>query len=257
MKVRPPRTGELVAREIRQRILTGELVHGDEIPPEAGLLAEFGVSRPTVRDALLILEAEGLIEVRRGRFGGATVLGPTADRAAYHLGLVLQRERATMEDIAGARAVLEPVCASLCASRPKHKRIARELAKLNAKCEAAVDGGEDPPDFSYAALAFHRGILDRCGNTTLRLLIATLESVWVGQEQRLLNRIHEVAGYPPRAEKLSIIERQSAVVSDIAAGDAEGAERSMREHARRSMAYWATNAVALERSEQPAANRLR
>jgi GntR family transcriptional regulator, transcriptional repressor for pyruvate dehydrogenase complex len=234
----PPRTGELIAQRIRHRILTGELEQGDEIPTEADLQAEFGVSRPTLRDAMRILETEGLIRVRRGRFGGATVLQPTADRAAYHFGLVLQREGATMEDVARARSVLEPVCAGLCASGPDHEQLAAELEVLVDRCADVVDAGEQPGEFPPACLRVHTAILDACGNTTLRLLMEALESIWTGTEQRLLKTIREVYGYPPRDERLRIVSSLRAVVTDIAAGDAAAAERSMRAMTRISLAYW-------------------
>jgi DNA-binding FadR family transcriptional regulator len=233
-----PRTGELVAEEIRQRILSGELGQGDEIPPEADLLARFGVSRPTLRDGLRILETEGLIRIRRGRFGGAIVLQPTAERAAYQLSLVLRHQGTTMEDLARARSVIEPVCAGLCAARPDHEDVARDLGVLAERCARLVDGADDPDRFPAAAIRFHTAVLDACGIETLRLLIETLQSMWAETERLLLDTIHEIMGYPTRVERLRIVKAFRLVVTHIAAGDAAGAELVMREHARRSLANW-------------------
>ena len=230
------RTGELVARTIREQILSGELSQGDSLASEAELTVRFGVSRTTLREALRILETEGLIKVRRGRAGGATVLQPTADRAAYHFGLVLQRRRATMEDIARARGVLEPVCAGLCAAREDHVRVAAELAELVEDCARLVDS-DDPDAFPAAGLRVHNAILDSCGNETLRLLSQALGCVWVHTERRLLATIHTVAGYPSRDERLRIAHDLGLVAALIAAGDRLGAEHAMREHARRVLAW--------------------
>src|ERR1700761_8254643 len=87
-RVRPLRAAELVANDIRTRILIGEFIDG--LPKESILLDDYEVSRPTAREALRILETEGLIETRRGRQGGAVVRRPTPASAAYHLGLTLQ-----------------------------------------------------------------------------------------------------------------------------------------------------------------------
>src|SRR5438309_4148057 len=96
-QIRPQRAAELVAADIRGRILSGELDEG--LPTEMVLLEEFSVSRPTLREALRILETEGLVRTRRGKQGGAVVSRPTVDTAAYHLGLVLQSGSVDLRDI--------------------------------------------------------------------------------------------------------------------------------------------------------------
>jgi GntR family transcriptional regulator, transcriptional repressor for pyruvate dehydrogenase complex len=241
------RAGERVAQEIRERILSGELQQGDELPSETQLVSRFGVSRPTLRDALRILETEGLIRVRRGRSGGATVLQPTADRVAYYFGMVLQRQRTTIEDIARARNVLEPVCAGLCASRLDHQRVAKELAALVETCAGLVDS-KDPDAFPAAGLRVHNAILDACGSTTLRLLLATLESVWADTERRLLEAIHAIAGHPTREERVKIVDEFRTVVESIAAGDRAAAEAAMDAHARRMLARWSEHRDASRQS---------
>ena len=97
---------ELVASQLRRRIIGGDLGDGDELPREAELLDEFGVSRPSLREALRILETEGLIRIRRGKVGGAIVQRPTAESTAYHVGLTLQSRGATQVKQAFIDAVL-------------------------------------------------------------------------------------------------------------------------------------------------------
>jgi DNA-binding FadR family transcriptional regulator len=84
-----PRVAELVADALRQRILGGDLTDGQLLPNQENLLTEFSVSKPSLREALRILEAEGLITVRRGNVGGAVIHQPQARHAAYTLALVL------------------------------------------------------------------------------------------------------------------------------------------------------------------------
>jgi DNA-binding FadR family transcriptional regulator len=77
-EVRVPKTAELVATEIRNAILAGSLRPGDRLPPENALMSTFGVSRPSLREALRLLEAEELLDIRRGAQGGAVVRRPSA-----------------------------------------------------------------------------------------------------------------------------------------------------------------------------------
>ena len=69
--IRVPKTAELVADRLRRQIIRGELREGDSLPPEADLMAAYGISRPTLREAFRVLESEGLIDVHRGSRGGA------------------------------------------------------------------------------------------------------------------------------------------------------------------------------------------
>ena len=70
-RLRVPKMAELVAGDLRRRILRGELVENDALPSESALMQRFGVSRPTLREAFRVLESESLISVRRGAHGGA------------------------------------------------------------------------------------------------------------------------------------------------------------------------------------------
>src|ERR1700737_3860241 len=88
--VRVPKAGEMVAAQLRRQIVLGQLKEGDQLPSESVLMEQFGVSRPTLREAFRILEAEGAITVRRGVRGGARVQVPDTNGAAPHIGLPLQ-----------------------------------------------------------------------------------------------------------------------------------------------------------------------
>jgi DNA-binding FadR family transcriptional regulator len=73
-RLRLPKAGELVARHLRNRIIRGELPEGTMLPSEHDLIRQFGVSRPTLREAIRVLESEQLLEITRGLHGGARVL---------------------------------------------------------------------------------------------------------------------------------------------------------------------------------------
>src|SRR5207248_3210260 len=126
--LRVPKTAELVAARLRRRIVEGELLEGDALPPEAALREMFGVSRPTLREAYRVLESEGLIEVHRGARGGARVRVPNDEAAARYAGLVLQHRGTTVADVCAVRSIIEPVCASMLAARHD----AADIARLHA-----------------------------------------------------------------------------------------------------------------------------
>ncbi len=115
--VRAPKTAELIATLYRRQIVRGELHPGDTLPSEQQLMGQFGVSRPTLREAFRILEAEDLISVKRGSRGGARVTQPSLSVAARYVGLLLQVQGTTIADVYEARMVLEPACARLLARR--------------------------------------------------------------------------------------------------------------------------------------------
>src|SRR4051794_33161180 len=98
-RIRQPRGGEIVAARVRDEILSGRIKEGDVLPSQDGLLAEFGVSPPALREAIHILETDGLISVRRGNVGGAIVHPPSAERTAHMISMVLQTRAATPADV--------------------------------------------------------------------------------------------------------------------------------------------------------------
>jgi GntR family transcriptional repressor for pyruvate dehydrogenase complex len=178
--VRAPKTAELIAAQLRRQIVRGQLSEGDMLPPELTLMTQFGVSRPTLREAFRILETESLIIVRRGARGGAQVTAPTLSVAARYVGLLLQMQGSTIVDVYEARMVVEPVCARLLAER----RTEEDLADLRACIDELRElvGTADPrtPEAGHwARLAsrFHELILQRSGNRTLAVQGGVLQDI--------------------------------------------------------------------------------
>jgi DNA-binding FadR family transcriptional regulator len=161
--VRAPKTAELVASQLRRQIVRGDLKEGDALPPESALMAQFGVSRPTLREAFRVLESEALISVRRGARGGARVHTPDGDVAARYAGLVLQFRGTTLADIYAARRAIE--LAALDSMRPRVGKAAlRPLRENLALMDESLD---DPGRTIMLQEEFHRIIVDIAGNQTL------------------------------------------------------------------------------------------
>ena len=172
-QVRVPKAAELVAGLLRRRIVRSELGPGDSLPSESELMEVFGVSRPTLREALRVLETESLIEIRRGVHGGARVTSPDPQVAARYAGLILEYRNATVGDVYQASAMIEPPCARELARRHTAGDVRRLRAALNA--EKAAMG--DPLRLLAAQDDFHRLVVDLLGNETMTLLVGIVRSI--------------------------------------------------------------------------------
>ena len=226
-QLRPRHVAELVADELRRRILDGELDDGSLLPKQEDLIAEFGVSRPSVREALRILEAEGLVSVRRGKLGGAVVHRPAAANAAYTLGLVLRAQNVAVGDVSAALRHIEPVCAALCALRDD--RATAVVPPLRAVHEAARACIDSVHEFVVVSRQFHEVLVERCGNATLKLVVGTLESVWSAHAREWAQQ-NVPLGFPDRDYRQHGFDDHSLLLDLIERGDAEGAAREARKH---------------------------
>jgi GntR family transcriptional repressor for pyruvate dehydrogenase complex len=225
---RQPRLADLVAGELRERILSRELSDGAVIPKQEDLLEEFGVSAPPIREALRILETEGLVRVRRGNTGGATVQAPRAEKVAYMIGLVLQVRGVSVEDVAAAMGRLEPVCAGLAAARAD--RVDSVVAMLRRRLESSRAALDDPDEYVRQARRFHEELVAECGNETMILLVGALESLWSAHVETLAREPAQLGEFSDRATRAASLAEHVALVEAIAAGDSEAAEELARVH---------------------------
>ncbi|BBY43486.1 FadR/GntR family transcriptional regulator [Mycolicibacterium celeriflavum] len=179
-RIRQPRVAEIVAARLRDDILSGRLKEGDVLPSQDGLLAEFGVSPPALREAIHILEMDGLISVRRGNMGGAVVHQPSADRTAHMISMVLQSRSATPADVSGALMHLEPICAGMCAARDD--RMTEVVPYLEAEIGRQIEQFDSLSQYVPNARRFHEALVSRCGNEAMIVLIGSLELIWSAHE---------------------------------------------------------------------------
>jgi GntR family transcriptional repressor for pyruvate dehydrogenase complex len=173
-RIRAPKTADLVAAQLRRLIVRGDLAEGAMLPSEAELLSQFGVSRPSLREALRVLESEGLILVRRGAQGGAHVHAPSREVAARYAGLVLQHIGTTLADVCAAQTALDAPAAALLARR----RTAKDIARLEAVlAEGDPDAGASLPELVNAHWRFHPLIPELCGNQAIATLSGMLTNI--------------------------------------------------------------------------------
>ncbi len=212
--VEPRRLYRQIADQISVLISEGEYTPGARLPPERDLARQLGVSRPSVREALIALEVEGLLDVRVG--SGIYVTKPASRR----------RNRALLGDsgpfeVIRARRLIEGECSALAAKSANPAQLAaiREAHGELVK-ESKLD--HNPLD---ADRRFHVRIAEASGNSALVLVLQTLWDQRMGSLYRGLERKYE---YPKMAAET--VREHAAIVRAIVKHDARAARSAMREH---------------------------
>ena len=180
-----PKAAEIVAAELRRQIVTGRLKPGDKLHPENILTAEFEISRPTLREALRLLENESLITISRGKHGGARVSSVDLSAAARQVGVFLQLEGATLQDVWLARTVIEPPAAALLAAR----RDPVAFAALEANIEEAREAAQhDLIRYADLSAEFSLLITRHCGSKTIHLMASLIYDIIRRQHEHVTER---------------------------------------------------------------------
>lgn len=226
--VRSPKTAELVAATLRRMIVLRQLEEGDYLPQEAELMQHFRVSRPTLREAVRVLESEGLVEVRRGSRTGARIRVPGPETVARPAALLLELSGATLSDVMAARISIEPLAAGLLA----------DSGTIAAKSELHDIVESVPEEWHSGRLGsvsghLHRRLVELSGNATLSLIagmlheIATRHTVAVLQDERY-------AMTPTEFDRL--LRSYRRLTQLVAASDGAEAEKHWRRHMENSAA---------------------
>lgn len=217
--LRVPKMAEVVAESVRRDIVTGVLHEGELLPPAAVLMERYGVSRPTIREALRILESETLIDVRRGA-SGARVTLPSETAAARAVGTLLQLRRTTLADVSQARLAFEPWLAGLLA----RSRTDEDVARLRESLDASRTALSEPVAFAERQADFHELVVTLAGNQTLILIARLLDEV----VRRQAVSVNKDAAHAPLRET-ALQEHEQFVELIQARRDAE-AEALWRTH---------------------------
>lgn len=213
-----------IADELRALIVSGELADGDSLGREPELVERFGVSRPSLREALRILETEGLIRVLRGLHGGVVVQAPDHRMTARTAALVLQARNVSLADVFEARSMLEPVAAKTIAASRTRKSAAGELRKLIEEERGAID---DPPAFGEANARFHERLVALAGNQTLTILAEMLNEI-VARAVTAVSQAEDQVG--SLATRRRGIRSQERLAELIESGDTVAVEEHWRSH---------------------------
>jgi len=213
-----PKASDVLAEHLRESILRGELPEGSPLPTERELGERSGLSRASVREALRILESEGLIQTRPGRNGGASVKQPTAESIARSVELYVRGHRVRLQSLLETREAIEPAIARLAALNRNDDDLAR-LSAAQARLEANT---RDRSAYLAANVEWH-----------LAVALASHNEPLIGFMTAISDVIHSATELDPldtdevRGLTIAAHERIHAA---IAAQDGDAAERRMARH---------------------------
>jgi GntR family transcriptional repressor for pyruvate dehydrogenase complex len=213
-----------IADELRRLIASGKLSDGDSLGHEPDLVKRFGVSRPSLREALRILEAEGLISVVRGMLGGVVVHAPSSRMTARTAALVLHTRSVSLADVHEARSLLEPTAVRVIAAQRSRRSAAAELRKLIEEQARVI---ADPDAFGPANARFHERLVALAGNQTLSIVAEMLDEI-VARAVTAISKTG-TAGRAAATRRRGI-RSQERLVALIEAGKSTEAEAHWRAH---------------------------
>jgi DNA-binding FadR family transcriptional regulator len=216
------KVSERLAERLRGEIANGRYRPGEMLPPEAALMRVYGVGRPSVREAMRILESDGLVKVVRGATGGAVVLELDVVGLALRAGLYLQLRGADLADLRAARGLIDPGAVALAAERadPEDVEVLRGCVERVRRCRRGSEFGEIAADFVEALLA-------ASGNQTMCLFGLVIDRLLRQEFHRFTD---DATGWVDGVQAEWFAGEWEAVVGKIAAGDGQGAVAAWMAH---------------------------
>jgi GntR family transcriptional regulator, transcriptional repressor for pyruvate dehydrogenase complex len=223
-RINPGRISAIIVEQIRVAMREGRLQPGDQLPAERDLCEQFGVSRVTVREALRVLEANGLVEIRVGAKGGTFVRAPSKERVGEGIVDYLTMSSVTSGDVTELRMVLELGIIPLVCERATADDI-EELLKLCHQAQQAL--ASDSYDVGMS-VEFHTRVAQCAHNGAIELLLPSLQGP-------LLMSLHEARQAAPEMGRRGTQEHL-AFVEAVRKRDAATATEIMRAHLQRTAA---------------------
>lgn len=219
----PPRPGvrargrkrsEQVAHQIVTDIVRDGKGRGAKLPLEVEMLEHYGVSRSSLREALRLLEVQGLITIRPGPGSGTEVGAPEPGNMAGTLALYLMMARASLRQLFDAWRMVEPILAQLAAANSDRGRVQALMA------EFATDAAQDDRALA-SGLAFHDAVAELAENPVLALILGAVG--FLVTEQVRIN-------VPSFELSTATVYAHAAIADAILAGDGATAAKEMRLH---------------------------
>ncbi len=233
--VRIPKASEIIARKIKHDIVTKVLAEGQLLPPEVKLMEEFGVSRPTIREAYRILEADRLVSVTRGAKGGAVVHRPDPQLITEHILLVLGWEQAKVSDFYDARATIEPGMARAVAMNGS-KEAPAVLQNILDRARLLIKNTEN---FAAELTEFHTALVDLAGNHLLKHVAAAMHEVILRHKSLVLTQLRRDQNESEFFAGAEVgLRSQKKLITLIEQGKADEAEAHWRRHILRANKVW-------------------
>jgi DNA-binding FadR family transcriptional regulator len=226
-KVPQARASGQIIQQMQEAILNGQLAVGDRLPSERELQGKLAISRSSLREGLRVLEQKGLVEIRKGRNGGIFVKQITAGPMTESLGLFVQSQRISMEDISEFRQDLEGMVARRAAAKAGSANL-DHLQGLLRRAEALADSGAGQWEaVMQVDKEIHLALAGIGGNALHHFFLETVHDN--------LHHYHIKAYLPRDADMIrSTVEELKGIVQAVAQGDGERAESLARMHVQRA-----------------------
>jgi GntR family transcriptional repressor for pyruvate dehydrogenase complex len=190
---KPEKAAQIVAKQIKQAILNGDLAVGDRLPSEKEMIEQFGYSRAVVREALRLLEGDGLIEVSAGRNGGGIVTNPGTDQIMSNIDMLLRMQQTNVKEVYVAQRLIEPIVIKLAIENASSE----DFVKIRETIDLIE---QHPGDIELVRLQsnrFHTLLGEATKNNVISVVSAILRQIIVdfhyeGDEKEALSiaRIH-------------------------------------------------------------------
>lgn len=213
-----PKSCDVLADRLRLQIFSGAFAPGDPLPPERDLVTETGLSRGSVREALRILEAQGLVRTRPGRHGGSFVCQPSEHLLTQQVDSFARGRGVSTQTLIEAREALEPTLAQLAALNRDNDDLAA-LEAITVRMEALVN---DIPGFIAENVQWHWALAVASHNELLRAFMASIAGL-----------IHEAS----RSEHVAaaevrrlVLKAHRSILRAIRLRDGDAARRRMERH---------------------------
>jgi DNA-binding FadR family transcriptional regulator len=211
------KTSEKVAFRLAHDIVSGGLVEGDHLPREAELVDHYGVSRESIREALRLLEAQGMVSIRRGPGGGPIVGRAESVNLARTMTLYFHLSGSTYDELLHAWFDLEPGVAGRAAANPDRDEVERLMTPHLGHFE---DGGDRACYMAHSnGLHFALSALDP--NRVLRMLVAAVGDII---------RTHVILAIDPFDIRTLIDDDHRAIAQAVLDADVDAARAAMRLH---------------------------
>lgn len=219
------KTSETVALNIVHDMVAQGLTAGDKLPLETAMLHQYRVSRASLREALRLLEVQGLISIRPGPGGGPVVGSVDARNLSRTISLYFHLGGMKYADIFATQELLEPLCAQLACRNPE--RVERLAAFLDPESQP-VDG----TPYHMVTRDFHTTVYDLAGNGVLSLVTSSITHIVSS---------HIVSTMDPVELHESILQEHAQIARAIAAGKESRAVRLTQEHFQAQHEYYKRN----------------
>jgi DNA-binding FadR family transcriptional regulator len=241
--IRPQKLWYAVAEYLRSEIANGNLAPGDTLTLEAELLKQFKVSRPILREALRVLESEGLISLGRGSRRGATVLAPSIGTAAKLGGLYLFRQGTSVGEVHQVRTLIEPSMVAKLAQNASEECIQalqqcvdEQAASIEAKDHVAAVSALDD---------LHGLMIQYTDNRALSLLAGMLGNMPAMAFRQLLLVGTSATRRAFRRNTEKSVDAHGQLVKLIATGKSAQAEKFWRSYMEDTAKFLSSNGLAV------------